>query len=119
MARAVRLSAVWLSLALLNGGAGAQVVVPGPGVTTAPDFDLEPDQEVVVREYIIRRRPTLIEPENMVIRPGSIIPGYVELEPFEDAPVPSLRRFAYFVSPNNKIVVVDPATRQVVRILEQ
>ena len=118
MARAVGLSAVWLFLALLNGGAGAQVVVPGPGSTTAPVFDLEPNQEVVVREYIIRRRPPL-ERENMVIRPGSVIPGYVELEPFEDAPVPALRRYAYFVSPNNKIVVVDPATRQVVRILEQ
>jgi hypothetical protein len=33
--------------------------------------------------------------------------------------VPSLRPYGFFVSPDNKIVVVDPATRQVVRIISQ
>jgi hypothetical protein len=55
----------------------------------------------------------------LVIRPGSIIPADVELEPFVDAPVPALRRYSYFVSPSNKIVVVEPVERRVVRVLDQ
>ena len=85
----------------------------GPGV-------LGPDEELVVREYIVRRRPQTVEIEpEMRLRPGSIVPRYVELDPMIDVPDPRLRRYASFVSPDNKVVVVDPATRVVVRILDR
>jgi hypothetical protein len=117
--------------------ASAQSVLPGPGVGPAQALDVGPDDEVVVREYVIRRRPpavvvapapvvtapapVLVEPAPaaLVVRPGSIIPADIELEPFDDAPIPALRRYSYFVSPSNKIVVVDPLERRVVRVLER
>jgi hypothetical protein len=116
----------------------AQPVVPPPApVVGAPDvLDVGPDEEVLVREYVIRRRPApapvVVAPPAVVtspapvitepvaiIRPGSIIPADVELEPFVDAPIPALRRYSYFVSPSNKIVVVEPVGRRVVRIFER
>jgi hypothetical protein len=88
------------------------------------------------REYVIRRRPSpapvvvapppvvtapapVISEPVAIIRPGSIIPADVELEPFVDAPIPALRRYSYFISPSNKIVVVEPVGRRVVRVLER
>jgi len=52
-----------------------------------------------------------------IVRPFSVIPADVELEPFVDAQIPALRRYSYFVSPSNKIVVVEPVGRRVVRVL--
>jgi hypothetical protein len=105
---------------LLSGSSSyAQPITPGPVITT-DDLDLPPDREVVVREYIVREPapPVLIE-EGATIRPGSIVPAYVPLRRFDNIAVPSLRPYGFFVSPDNKIVVVDPATRQVVRIISQ
>jgi hypothetical protein len=125
--------------------ASAQPVVTAPVVDPPPAWDVGPDDEVVMREYIIRRRPAppapvvvapapvvtapapvvaappppVVAAPAVVIRPGSIIPADVELEPFVDAPVPALRRYSYFVSPSNKIVVVEPVERRVVRVLDQ
>ncbi|MDP4021054.1 hypothetical protein Q8W71_00325 [Methylobacterium sp. NEAU 140] len=100
--------------ALLTGPALAQAVI------VAPD-DFSPDDEVVVREYVVRR--PVLAPDPIVgsipLRPGSIVPADVALAPFTDAPNPSLRRYGYFVAPGNKVVVVDPATRAVVRILDR
>jgi hypothetical protein len=118
------------SLGLLSS-ASAQPIVAAPAIDPPGAFDVGPDDEVMVREYIIRRRPpppapvvvapapVIAAPPALVIRPGSIIPADIELEPFDDAPVPALRRYSYFVSPSNKIVVVDPLERRVVRVLER
>jgi hypothetical protein len=53
----------------------------------------------------------------MTLRPGSVIPAGVPLTKFEKHP--SLDHYAFFVSVDHKIVVADPATRIVVRILDQ
>jgi hypothetical protein len=103
-----------LALVVLTGGSAlAQAVIVGPD-----DFD--PDDEVVVRDYIVRQP---VGPGPIVgsipLRPGSIVPPDVRLAPFTDAPNPRLRRFGYFVAPGEKIVVVDPETRAVVRILDR
>ena len=115
MPRLVPLAAACGFAALLTGPALAQAVI------VAPD-DFSPDDEVVVRDYVVRR-PVVVAPGPIVgsipLRPGSIVPADVELAPFTDAPNPRLRRYGYFVAPGNKVVVVDPATRAVVRILDR
>ena len=99
--------------ALFAGSAHAQ------GVIVESD-DFGPDDEVVVRDYIVRRP---VGPGPIVgsipLRPGTIVPADVELAPFTDAPNPRLRRYGYFVAPGDKVVVVDPATRAVVRIFDR
>jgi hypothetical protein len=75
---------------------------------------------VVVAQPAVVTSPAPVETEPVVvIRPGSIIPTDVVLEPFVDPPTPALRRYSYFVSPSNKIVVVEPVGRRVVRVLER
>jgi hypothetical protein len=51
------------------------------------------------------------------LRPGSTVPRDIPLRLFSVNAAPSLRGYAYFVSVDYKLVVVDPATREVVHIL--
>jgi hypothetical protein len=47
-----------------------------------------------------------------------VAPADVDIEPYVDAPVPAWRRYSYFVSPSNQVVLVDPMERRVVRVIE-
>ena len=101
---------------ILMGHAHAQAVI------VDPDDDFAPDDEVYARDYVVRR-PIIVGPAPIVgsipLRPGTIVPPDVELAPFTDAPNPKLRRYGYFIAPGDKVVVVNPATRAVVRILDR
>ena len=80
--------------------------------------EISPDETIIVERYVqdVPEPPPAIV-EHMTLRPGSVIPDAVRLEPFEGQP--KLARFVYFVSVDHKIVVADPRTRVVVRILDQ
>jgi hypothetical protein len=80
--------------------------------------EISPDETVLVERYVrvLPAPPPVIE-EHMTLRPGSVIPEGVPLNRFTDEP--KLERYAYFVSVDHKIVVADPRTRVVVRILDQ
>src|ERR1700744_2896038 len=136
-----------LTLLLVAGSLGivssasAQTFVGDPLYEGRSALTVAPPQEVVVREYIIRRpaiapgpvviapgpvprRPVVVAPAPVppapvaYVRPGSIVPEDVDIEPYVDAPVPAYRRYSYFTSPSNQIVLVDPVERRVVRILD-
>ena len=81
-------------------------------------FEFSPDESVLVERYVRERPepPPIIE-QDITLRPGSVIPDAVPLRPFEK--VEALSRYVYFVSVDHKIVVADPQTRVVVRILDQ
>lgn len=97
--------------ALLPGLAFAQTtVITGPAPWTVED-------EPVVRGYVTREPPPVVE-FHQTLTPGSVIPEKVPLKIFPaDAP-PNLRGYAYFVSVDHKIVVVEADTRRVVHILD-
>ena len=111
-----------LSAALAAGviltcaGAFAQTST-GTIITTEP-LAIPDEQEVVVREYIVRRPvDRVVEIPGGTVRPGSVIPRDIRLSPLADISVQGLNRYAYFVSPDDKIVIVDPTTREVKRII--
>ena len=116
----------------LVASASAQGFIREPVIDAPAALTAGPDDEIVIRETIIRRRslaapvaiapppvPSLPIPTAGYIRPGSFIPADVRLEPYEDWQPRPLRRYSYFVSPSNKIVLVDPIERRVVRVLDR
>ena len=128
-----------VSLGLVSS-ASAQTFIGEPFLEGRSALTVAPDEEVVVREYIIRRpaiapgpvlrppvpaAPVAVAPVPVprapvaYVRPGSIVPEDVDIEPYVDAPVPAYRRYSYFTSPSNQIVLVDPVERRVVRILDR
>jgi hypothetical protein len=109
-------AALAAAICLAGTGALAQTATG----TIAEPLIVPEEQEVVLREYIMRRPVgRIVEIPGETVRPGSTIPRDIRLSPLADLTVPALRRYAYFVSPDNKIVIVDPATRQVMRIISR
>jgi hypothetical protein len=82
--------------------------------------DISPDQDVVIRRRIIEERaaPVIEIPRGQVVV-GSAVPRDVPLRPMTNFGSTRLAHLAYFVSPDAKIVVVEPQTRRVVRIIDQ
>jgi len=112
------LSAALAAGIVLSTSALAQTTT-GTIVTTEP-LTLPAEEEVVVREYIVRRPvDRIVEIPGETVRPGSLIPRDIRLSPLADISVPALSRYAYFVSPDDKIVIVDPTTRQVMRVISR
>lgn len=80
-------------------------------------IEISPGDTVLVERYVREAPPPPVIEEHMTLRPGSIVPAAVPLRPFDGQP--SLSRYSFFVSVDHKIVVTDPKTRVVVRILDQ
>ena len=103
---------------ILSFGGVAALALIAVGARADEIIEISPGDTVLVERYVraIPEPPPIIE-EHMTLRPGSVLPEAVPLRRFEGQP--SLDRYAFFVSVDHKLVVVDPRTRVVVRILDQ
>jgi hypothetical protein len=66
--------------------------------------------------------PHYTEPSGRRIGRGSRIPRWLEVGSFQNVSVPRLRRgarYGYFVSPDEKLVVVDLGSHRVRRVIAQ
>jgi hypothetical protein len=96
-------------VAAVSSAALAQPVVVGsPSWSDADD--------VLVRQYYTEAPAPEVE-YHQTLTPGSAIPSDVPLKLFPASAAPNLRGYAYFVSVDRKLVVVEADTRRVVRIL--
>lgn len=102
----------------LASGAFAQHV--GDTVIEAPPprvLEVSPDETIRMERYVREETDIPVIEEHMTLRPGSVLPEGVPLRVFSKDS--ELARFAYFVSVDNKIVIADPRTRTVVRIIDK
>lgn len=99
----------------MTGAAAQTTVIETPG----PTIEIAPEQETVVRRYVIERRPAPVVLERE-ITVGAELPPDVVLHDFSPEIIqtaPSLRDYEY-VTTESEILVVEPSTRRVVRVLE-
>jgi hypothetical protein len=116
---ALRSLAAALAAACVFTGAGVAAQTTTATITRTEPLTIPEEQEVVVRQYISRRPVTRIIEVPGGVQPGGVIPRDIRLSPLADIPVPALSRYAYFISPEDKIVIVDPATRQVMSVISR
>lgn len=92
------------ALALVAGAASAQTIV------------IQPEQEIVIREYIVQHPAPVVElPDGVAIEVGTTLPEVIEVVPVE---VPDFEpRYSYMVV-GDRTLVVEPETRRVVHILD-
>jgi hypothetical protein len=77
---------------------------------------LQPEEEVVVREYIVKRPPPdVVLPDDFSLSVGTVVPDTVVVTPL-DAPGFE-KRYDYMVV-DGRGVLVDPDTREIVEILD-
>ena len=107
------------SLVLTTAGAAvAQTLEERNDLDRAPRaLQVSPEETVLIERYVREEPEVPIIEEHMTLRPGSIIPEGVPLRVFSKNT--ELARFAYFISVDDKVVIADPRTRTVVRILDK
>ncbi|MGB3897628.1 MAG: DUF1236 domain-containing protein [Mesorhizobium sp.] len=95
--------------------AGAMLAVTA-SAAFAQTVILQPDEEVVVREYIVKRPPPeVVLPDDFDLSVGTVVPEDVVITPL-DAPAIETR-YDYLVV-DGRGVLVDPDTREIVEILD-
>jgi len=92
------------ALALVAGAASAQTIL------------IQPEQETVIREYIVEHPAPVVElPDGVAVEVGTVLPEAVEVVPVE---VPDFEpRYSYMMV-GDRTLVVDPETRRVLYVLE-
>lgn len=91
-----------------------------PAVITRERVDLTPAQRTTIYRTVTRER-VRTAPQSVEVRVGARLPHSVELSEIPAtviAEVPAVRRYRYMVV-NNEVVLVDPATSEVVEIIRQ
>jgi hypothetical protein len=92
----------------------AGVLLGGVGAAAAQEVVIVPEQETVIREYVIEHPVDPVElPPGVEIVVGTPLPETVELYPI-DEPGMDYR----YVIVEGRTVVVEPETREIVRILD-
>ena len=130
--RSVALTATLLSFALV-GPAVAQAplvvnVTPGTasvGTPVPPGVGVPVVINGVIYDRVPARAlfitgPRYREPSGVRIGRGSVIPDWLAADPMRDVSIRRLRPgrfYGYFVSPDNKVVIFEPGTRRVARII--
>lgn len=92
------------------------------GTTSRAATELPAEQRTVIRERIISRNVPRVERDSIDfdINVGVAVPGTVALQPLPPdiiEVVPAYRGYNYFVLADGTIVIVDPATLQIVYVL--
>jgi Protein of unknown function (DUF1236) len=121
------------ALLLIAGAAAAQTtiiqrdspsttVIQGetPSVITRERVELTPEQRTTIYRTVTRERARAV-PETIDARLGARVPGSVELREMPTIvvqEVPDVRRYRYMVV-NNEVLLVDPATSEVIEIIRQ
>jgi hypothetical protein len=81
-------------------------------------IELSPAQRTVIHRHVVRERAVTLPPR-VELRVGAPIPSSVELHTFPDevyVEVPTIKRYRYLYV-NNEVVLVDPATSEIVEII--
>lgn len=90
-----------------RGGAPGEIELEGQSVTTAVLFEIGPRYTA---ENGVGRRVGI----------GSSIPDWIQMGSFRNQSIPGLSPsadYGYFISPDEKAVIVDLDTRRIVRVL--
>ncbi len=89
-------------------------LLAGAGTAAAQDVVIVPEQETIIREYVVEHPVDPVElPPGVEVTVGTALPDTVELYAI-DAPDITYR----YIVVDERTVVVEPETRKVVRVLE-
>lgn len=95
----------------LHVAATALTLLAGVSFASAQTVIIEPEQEVVIREYVRERPLASIDLPGVELNIGSTIPREVELYEVPDVD------YEYVVV-DNRTVLVEPGTRRIVKVYD-
>jgi hypothetical protein len=103
-----------MKLALKSTLAGAVLLVGGSAVL-AQDIIIAPEQQTVIREYVVREQPDPTPLIDFDLKVGSILPDTYEVRRLE---VPEVTTQYEYIYTDRGTVIVEPGTRRVIQVIE-
>jgi len=95
--------------------AGATLIF-APSAATAQDVIFAPEDEVIVREYVVKQpRREVVIPDGYDFVIGAEVPDTIVVSPLD---APGLQREYEYVYIEDRMVLVDPQTRRIVHVME-
>ncbi|WP_274425150.1 DUF1236 domain-containing protein [Chelativorans sp. YIM 93263] len=92
------------------------VFLASASMAAAQEVVIQPEQETVIRDYVTTQQVAPSEvPADVTIEVGTTLPDTVELHPLE---APELDVQYRYVVVEDRTVLVDPDTREIVYIIE-
>jgi Protein of unknown function (DUF1236) len=92
------------------------LLLAGTGVVTAQTVIVTPEQETVIREYVVKQRVEPVQPPpDFEISVGATLPDTVEVQPLD---VPDIETRYSYVVVGEQTVLVEPGTRRIVQVIE-
>ena len=99
-----------------TGGVGGTGGSGGASSTTTTTTTITPQQETAIKTYVTKEKTKSVStPSGFTLATGATVPQTVELHSFGSDV--GMTQYRYVVM-NNRTVVVDPATRKVVKIVD-
>ena len=97
----------------LHVAATGLILLAGVSLASAQAVIIEPEQEVVIKEYVQKKPLASIDLPGVELNIGSTVPREVELHAVE---VPDVD-YEYVVV-DNRTVLVEPGTRRIVKVYD-
>lgn len=97
------------------GATAALLLAAGGVIALADTIVITPEQQTVIREYVVQRQvPAYVPADGVIVEVGSTLPEAVELHRIE---APGVQQVYSYVLVDGRTVLVDPATRRIVQII--
>ena len=95
--------------------AAGLLIVASAGAAFAQDIIIAPEQETVIREYVVREKVAPMElPADVQVTVGTVLPETIELHAVEAPDIDT--QYSYIVV-DGQTVLVDPGTRKIIHIM--
>ncbi|MFU0505953.1 DUF1236 domain-containing protein [Pseudaminobacter sp. NGMCC 1.201702] len=96
--------------------AAGLLIVASASTAFAQDIIIAPEQETVIREYVVREKVAPIElPGDVQVTVGTVLPETTELQAVEAPDIDT--QYSYIVV-DGQTVLVDPGTRKIIHIMK-
>lgn len=93
----------------------AGLLLTGVGTAIAQDVVIAPEQETVIREYVVKQHvQPVAPPPGVEVVVGTTLPDTVQVQTLD---VPDMTTKYSYVVLDGRTVLVEPSTRKVVHIL--
>jgi Protein of unknown function (DUF1236) len=96
--------------------AAGVLLLAGTGLAAADTIVITPEQETVIHNYVVEQNvPAYAPTDGVEIGVGSTLPDTVELHTID---APDIQPVYSYVMVDGRTVLVDPATRRIVKIID-
>jgi len=91
------------------------LVLSGVSIAAAQTVVIAPEQETVIREYVVREQVEPVPDVDFDLTVGSVVPDTIEVRRLD---VPEITTEYEYIVVDGRTVLVEPGTRRIVHVID-